>query len=238
MAGSATGTNVLSIDNFVANGTTTQSPPPSTPVVAQDTFSRTMTGGWGTADTGGEWTASVPTAITIAGGVATTVTSPGTAPTQYLKGVSETDVDVSVDFMAQQLASAPYAQTLVALRSTATSQYRAKVNLLPNGKIELALSKVSDGSEVALSTVQVSGVTYAPGQWLTIRASVSGTTSVKFTGTVWARGATEPPAQATATDVTSPLSGPGFIGVKAFMPGAATGTNTISFDNFTAKRLQ
>jgi len=59
---------------------------------ASDTFNRTVTGGWGTADTGGTWNAAGP-AYAVSPGLAT-MRADSTTPTNFLDTVSATDVEV------------------------------------------------------------------------------------------------------------------------------------------------
>ncbi len=90
-------------DNHSLTGSATHSVSPSTGALASDAFNRTVTGGLGTADTGGSWT-TIGTAsrLSVAPGASSfTVPTAGQDAAAYLPGVSttnaETDVTLTTD---------------------------------------------------------------------------------------------------------------------------------------------
>jgi hypothetical protein len=203
-------------------------------VVAQDSFSRSVTDGWGSADNGGAWTSSGPASwFSVGNSVGTIAMNSGVSSAQYLNSVAQTNLNVVVNIMVDKLAPAPYSQTAVHLRRTGNSGYSVNVDLLPTGGLQIGISKTVNNTETRLKTVSVPAVTYAPGSWLTLRAAVSGTTSTTITGTVWTRGTSEPAAQITAADTTAPLTTPGAIGLEAYQSSEQPGTNTLHLDNLT-----
>ena len=85
------------------------------------------------------------------------------------------------------------------------------------------LESVVGGTETALKTVVVPGVTYTPGMVLNVRLQVTGTSPTTLSSMVWANGTTQPATwQATTTDSTSILQVAGAVGLLAYLSGSAT----------------
>ena len=75
-------------------------PPADPALVASDAFGRTVSGGLGTADVGGAWTATAgATRLSVAPGVASlALPAAGNNTGSYLAGVSATSTDVRTSF--------------------------------------------------------------------------------------------------------------------------------------------
>jgi PKD repeat protein len=219
-------------DNRGATNQTTRTVTVSAAVIAADSFARTVSNGWGSADTGGAWTVGGTASSTFSvspgtGGMQ--VPAPGAQPTAYLNGVSAGDSDSSVDFTADKAQTGNSNFYLYfSARHAGTSQYRARVKQVGTGGIQLSLTKVVAGTETVLVTNTISGLTFTPGQYLRMRLRVSGTSSVTLSGKVWAAGSTEPTTwQATATDATNPL-GPGGPGLSFYLSTTATNAPVLA----------
>jgi PKD repeat protein len=212
--------------------------PPVVEVVASDTFDREVTGGLGTADTGGAWTV-------VTGGTRQSVT-PGVAELRldaagnntgsYLDGVSRTDANVLTTFSLSAMPTGNGTYVYVTGRRVGAGQeYRVRVRLLADGRVALAFSRLSGGTEAFPGgEVVVPGLTYTAGSGLNVRVQVSGTGSTVVAATAWLAGTAEPTAASmTRTDTTAELQVAGAVGLAAHRPSGTTVATAVRFTGFT-----
>src|SRR5699024_250422 len=90
-------------DDQGATGDVTKSVTVST-VVAADSFGRSTSSGWGTADTGGAWSVTgTSSRFSVGSGVGTvTDEAAGVGPTAYLNSVSQANINAVVDAAVSQ----------------------------------------------------------------------------------------------------------------------------------------
>ena len=242
-AGAGTYTVVLTVrDNLGATdsstGTVTVAPPPAT-VHAADSFTRTVSGGWGTADVGGAWSSPSPASLSVGGGVGDiTMATPGSGPSVFLTGVSSTDTDLTIATRTDKPATGGGVYLSVAGRRVpGAGDYRAKIRLESNAQVSLQLVRVAaNGTETALSPLTtVAGLTYNPTIGVRIRLRATGTSPTTLRARVWSGSATEPSTwQATTTDVTSALQVAGGVGLTSYLSGSATNAPVVArFDDLT-----
>ena len=138
-------------DNQGATGKVTHvvSPrPPANPSgvsFAGDAFGRTTTNGWGTADTGGAWTAmTTPSNMATTPGTATqTLTAAAASVGAYLGSVAVTDADVRTTISVDKLSAGNGDYVYVLGRRTAKNvEYRALVRILPTGAVRISITQV------------------------------------------------------------------------------------------------
>jgi hypothetical protein len=205
---------------------------------ASDTFSRSVSGGWGNADTGGAWSPSGPaTAFAVTGSAGTiTLPSAGAGYAAYLPAVSATNLTVAMDVKANKAATGGGTYYAVAARHTATGDYRAKVKIVPGGAVTLYLTRIVNGAETTLSSTAVSGLTAAATDNLRLALTVSGTSPTTVSGKVWKVGATQPATpQLTSSDSTAGLQAAGSVGVWSYLSGSTTNAPvTVTIDNLAA----
>ncbi|MTD12744.1 PKD domain-containing protein [Nakamurella sp. YIM 132087] len=243
----AAGTYQVSLtvtDDKGATNTVTKPVTVNAPVaapIALDTFGRTTANGLGSAETGGAWT--------VAGGNANFSVSSGTGkirmsaagagPSATLGAVSAANVDVKVDVSLDKAPTGGGIYMSLAARKTGTSEYRTTAKFLADGRVQLQLVKIVNGTSTTLQTVNVSGVTITPNSPVTIRLRTSGTSSVALSAKVWNTGGTEPAAwQASATDSANTIAAPGGIALYPYLSGSATsGAVVASVDNLRADAL-
>jgi PKD repeat protein len=243
----ATGTYSVSLtvtDNSGATNTATQNVVVSTVTTfASDTFNRTLSGGWGSADVGGAWS--------LAGGTTPFSVTPGTgkmaqaaagaAPGAFLKGLTLGDTDATVDVAMDQAATGGGEYLYLGARhtgsGTSAQDYRLQAKVTSTGVVQLSLLKVVATTTTTLKTVTLSGVTYSPNLILHLRFQVSGTSSVTLQGKLWT-GSTEPTAWTVAsTDASSPLPS-GAPGLWTTLSGSATTVPVnVSWSNFAVRNI-
>jgi len=230
-------------DNQGATGTVTN----SITVTAQggitpfatDSFGRTVASGWGTADAGGAWTITGGASnFSVGGGVGNiSLATAGLSAGSALTGVTSTDTEVRVGVALNnaQTGGGTYV-SVIGRRISSTSDYRVKLKYASTGVVTEVLESVVSGTETALKTVAVPGVTYTPGMVLNVRLQVTGTSPTTISSMVWANGTTQPTTwQATTTDSTSILQAAGAVGLLAYLSGSATNApETASFNTFWA----
>jgi hypothetical protein len=202
---------------------------------AEDSFTRTVTGGWGTAASGQSWTAAGGTLATdydVTGGVGRHV---GTSrnvfrSTSLPVQVADVDLTVTVAIPVMPTGDALYAFVLARTDPTVTSYYMARLTISTAGTTELSLRKRTPG-EALLATAAAS-MTHVAGQAYRVRLKVAGS---QLSAKAWRAQDTEPADwQVTATDTALP--GPGGIGLRSLVPTGNTNALpiAITWDNLTS----
>ncbi|GGC16493.1 LamG-like jellyroll fold domain-containing protein [Cellulomonas carbonis] len=224
-------------DDDGAVGTTTRqvtvdSPPPAG-VVATDTFSRTVTNGWGPAEVGGAWTTQGPAdRFSVSSGAGRIrVPSAGTGGGAVLGAVSATSATTTAVLSLDRLPAGGTAFVSVAGRRVGTAELRAKVRVAANGSLLLYLVRTASGAETTLASTAVPGVLTA-GEALTVRLELVGTSPTTLRATAWEAG-TAPPTtpQLTATDTATGLQQAGSVGVLVHLASSTTAVPlTVAFD--------
>lgn len=227
-------------DNGGATGTvshavtvSTSPPPPTGTVLAQDSFTRTVIGGLGSAETGGAWTIPVTASAYAVNGGAAKVTSPlGSNRKAYLNGVSSTDTEVRAAVTFTKPSTSSVYVGLVG-RRVGASEYGARVVVGSSGSVALQIQRNTD---TVLKSATVAGLTFASGNSLQFRVQVVGTSPTTIRAKVWKVGTTEPSTwQVSITDSTAGLQTAGSIGLYSYLSRTATPTpSVISYDNLWA----
>ena len=221
-----------------SNAVVTATPPP----IAADAFARTVSGGWGTADVGGPWTASNTTLAQVTGGRGTLRSATaGSGPTLSLNQVSSSSTDLRLLVAADKPSTGGgYYVSALGRRIASVGDYRGKIKVSPDGSVAVSIGRVnSAGAETTISSaVTVSGLTYAVGEQLVMRVQVDGTSPTTIRAKVWKQGAAEPATwQRTVTDATAGFQVAGAIGIQSYLSSSATNAPlVISVDDLTAGR--
>ncbi|WP_182113257.1 MULTISPECIES: PKD domain-containing protein [unclassified Actinotalea] len=205
---------------------------------AADAFGRTLPSGWGTADVGGAWSlVGAASAFSVADGVGRmTVPRGGAGVTAVLAGAPSDDADVTARVATTTVANGAGAFFSLIGRRVGANDYRAKVKIAPNGVVTLYLNRVT-GAETTLASLAVApGVSYAAGDALRMRVTVSGTSPSTLQAKVWEDGQPEPADwQLTATDETAALQTAGGVGAMAYLATSTTNAPvTFTVDDLRA----
>lgn len=213
--------------------------------LATDTFSRTVVGGWGSAEVGGAYTLGGSAASSFAvngqSGRMVLLTN-GAGPTATLRSVSSSGIDLSTAVQVDKAATGSGIYVYVIGRFVpGVGQYFAKVRLVPGGAVSLALGKrnASFVESAILPAVQVPGLTAVPGASLRVRVQVTGTNPTTIRARVWKASAAEPSTWTRiAQDSAAGLQVAGSVGVSSFLSGSATNAPVVvSVDSLSASSI-
>ncbi|NAZ81401.1 PKD domain-containing protein, partial [Kineococcus sp. R8] len=233
-------------DDDGATGTVTRdvtvtAAPAGPVVVARDTFARTVTGGWGTAETGGPWSVTGGAAnFSVAGGVGRVQTATaGATSTALLNGAASDDTDLRFSFALDKATTGGGVFfTAIGRRVDASTDYRSTTKVLSDGRVNLSVVRRTGGTETSLQAVTVAGLTAAPAARLQVRVQVRGTGTTTVRAKVWLDGTAEPTAwQVSRTDTTAALQAAGSTGFSMYLSGSATNAPLVaSLDDVVVQR--
>ncbi|MEP6842228.1 MAG: PKD domain-containing protein, partial [Pseudolysinimonas sp.] len=224
-------------DNGGLTGTITQpvvvtSPVPSTQV-AKDDFGRSVSGGWGSADSGGTYSvvAGAASAASVTSGTGVLTLTPGNTRNMMLTTAKAQDTVTSVVFSLDAAPStgSAYAGVIARQMTNPNDNYTTRVWLNSNGSIWLVIQH----GGTALQSIQLPGITRAAGDSFNLKVSVTGTSPTTITAKVWRVGTSEPvAAQLTVTDSSAALQASGYVGLHAARSGSSTSTAVIGFSSY------
>jgi len=212
--------------NSVSHAVSTVNPLTPTPF-ATDTFSRTVTSGWSSANLGGAWT-TVGTAAnaSVASGAGTlALPAAGNQVAEYLGAATRSSTDLTVQVTPDKVGTGGgtfvYA---VGRRVSLNNEYRARVRFASGSKIGISIAALKgSATEVALASEVVLPGTFAAGSAMNVRFEVFGTNPTTLRLKVWAAGTSEPTAwQLSASDSTAALQSAGTIGITSYLSGTST----------------
>ena len=200
---------------------------PTTGVLVDDQFSRTVTSGLGTAPTGGPWTVRGSTAdYAVASGVGTMRVAAGTSRLAALNEVSATATDTRLTFgLDKRPTGTGLYHSLNGRSVDGSGAYRAKTRVTSTGAVTLELARLTaTGSEVNLQpAATVSGLSYAAGDLLNVRMQTTGTAPTTIRAKVWKVGTPEPTSWLrSVTDSTAELQTAGAVAITPYLSGSAT----------------
>ena len=208
---------------------------PAPVALVSDAFSRTVTNGFGAADTGGNWTiAGGNTNFSVNGGTGKIrIPTAGSTLTAALGQVTSADVDITLQMALDKPATGGGLYASVSARKVGNTEYRVSPRFTNTGGIQVQLIKVVNGTGTVLQTTTLNSFGYVAGEQVSLRFKVVGSSSVSLQSKVWKSSTTEPTAwQTTATDATAPLTTAGTLQLIAYMSGSSTNAPVVvSYDN-------
>ncbi|GGV13547.1 hypothetical protein [Streptomyces spectabilis] len=196
-----------------------------------DSYTRTVSNGWGTASSGLVWAtaggAASERSVDGARGVVTLPSSVSSIRFQHLvPGVQ--DCEVRCRMQAGQVSTGASIVPAVLLRYVNTSTYyRARLHFAVGGEVFLSVTR--DTTQVG-GTPQLSGVTYTPSDEFELRVRLEGH---RILMRAWKVGAAEPSEWQHDVTITSNTIAEGAVGLSC--SGFAGNTNTsplVRFDAF------
>jgi hypothetical protein len=205
-----------------------------------DQFSRTLSDSWGSAPMGGTYTTEGSTAdFDVNGAAGTMRVARGAMRAAYLPAVAALDVDTTFRARMDKVPTggSSFAYFVARRPKGSTDEYRLKVRVAPTGVVYVQATKVVVNKEVGLATEVNTGVKYAAGGDLWVRAQVVGTSPVTLGVKVWSSGEAEPSAwHYSFSDLSSALTGAGGAGLRAYVSQSTTnGPILFTFDDWTVR---
>jgi PKD repeat protein len=234
-------------DNLGATGTTTKQVTVSQPTgpvdFATDTFNRTVSNGWGTADLGGNWTTSGTAANFSVTPQTGNIVLPAAGNTRsvYLGSTTRTDTDYRFTLSLDKVPTGSGAYLDVVGRRVGTNtEYRARLVMASTGRITVQLTALKGTSTpvaIASAVTLPTTITYGANTQLNVRMQVTGTNPTTLRLKVWPTTQTEPTAwQTTGTDTYAALQAAGAVGLTAYLSSSVTNVPvTVRLSNLSAR---
>lgn len=195
-----------------------------------DAFGRTVSGGWGSADSGQAWSVSGGTTGTdysVGSGVGvhtlTTVTTTRRSffDSEFADFDFQIDVTTSATPTGGSLYGGPTGRYI-----DSSNQYWARLEFDTTAAITLTLRKIIAGSETVLGT-EVLGFTHTAGTFITVRFQARGST---FRAKAWPTGGAEPDWLLTVSD--NSITDTDFLGTRSFAASTSSLVNPqVQYDN-------
>lgn len=208
-------------------------------IIVEDTFTRSTSNGWGTADTGG--------AYTILGGTASNFSVNGSSASisqpigNQTITISPTALDTEMVFRFQldKLPTGGNVWITTIMRRNGNNEYRPRMTIGANGAISLQTIKnvggtTSQVNNFSANTAINSGNPLIPNTWYYFKARVTGTNPTTIQSRVWQDGSAEPGTWTfEQQDSEAVLQNSGFTGVRTDTQGAVTNPPVVmSFDDY------
>ena len=209
--------------------------------LAADSFGRTVSGGWGSADVGGAWTvAGGASAFSVDGARGLVRLGAGSGPAAYLNAVASTDTDLRMTLSTDRsVAVGTLYASLIGRRVVGSGEYRVKVMVAPSGSVNLMLRRTTgSGAEAYVGPgVTVPGVVFGPTSAVALRLQVTGVNPTVLRAKAWAAGGVEPVAWVvTGTDAEPSLQRAGGVGIAPYLTSTATNAPvTLGLDDLRAQ---
>ena len=203
-----------------------------------DSFERSVNGGWGKANTGGEWKTTWNAAAFSVDGTSGRIAMAGPRSSASIVSdqIKSTSTDAVVDFSLDAVPSGNGAFISYAARTTKAGQYQATVRIGSAGNPVVTVSRVVKGRETALGTY-VLPQPYTAGQPLHLRMVVDGAESTNIQTKFWAGDAEPAEWGVEVVDNDKTLNEAGTVGLTTYMSGSAgPETVTLSVDKVTIKQ--
>lgn len=207
-------------------------PPASTVTAATDSFSRSVSGGWGSADKGGAW--SIPAGsgqFSVAGGTGQIKLKAGDGFKATLGSVSSTSTDSTVRLSLDRAPNGDGQFVSIIGRDRGSSNYEAKVRVTGTGQVTVWLARTVNGSSSVIEHTTPS-MTLSAGGTLALRLQVTGTSPTTVRAKVWKDGSAEPSGwTVSGSDGSSALQQAGSVGLWSYASSNMTnGPISVRFD--------
>ena len=203
-----------------------------------DSFERSVNGGWGKAKAGGEWKTTWNAAAFSADGTSGRIAMAGPRSSASIISdpIKSTSTDAVVDFSLDAVPSGNGAFISYAARTTKAGQYQATVRIGSAGNPMITVSRVVKGRETSLGSYVLTQP-YTAGQPLHLRMVVDGAESTNIQTKLWA-GDSEPAEWGIeVVDNDKTLNEAGTVGLTTYMSGSAgPETVTLAVDKVTIKQ--
>lgn len=199
---------------------------------ASDQFERTVSSGWGAADKGGTWSIQGGSAsvTSVSSGVANINNAPGGTRELSLNSISLRDTLTKVTYSVSAGPSTGNIYAGIGARYSGQGSYRAAAWHRTDGSMWLVIQRAG----TSIASLPLSGYSWSAGSSFQLATEVSGSSPTTIKAKIWAAGTAEPAGwQLQATDSASSLQAAGAPSLYGYRSGSSTGTNVLSFDDYT-----
>lgn len=203
----------------------------------EDSFDRTVTNGFGTADTGGLWSVvGTKSNFSVSNGFGSIVLPAAGASREAYVGPAVTSGWAGATVAPAHLPTGgPLFVSLTMRRIAVGTAYAGRVTCAPDGRVTLALTRTVGGTLSVLASTAVSGLPCGPGSPLQIGVHATGTAPTYLSASVESADGSQPGhAELSLRDPAPELQFPGAVGVAAKLGSPATGATTVLLDRIYA----
>jgi len=210
---------------------------PASAATTTDSFSRSTTGGWGTAESGGAYSVygAAASAFSVDGSRARiTGIRAGSSAGVVLGGTAMRDGTAGATVALVGSSPLGLYQAVEIRRQADGTAYRGKVELGRSGAVRVSLSRTAaDGASAALGSVVTAGTAKA-GTAVHVRVRATGTAPVALAVKAWVVGTAEPGWQVTASDgASSRITAAGATGLWSYASGSNATATTVAYDDLS-----
>ncbi len=199
-------------------------------VTATDSFNRSVSSGWGAADSGGTWIAAGGQTL-VNGSSGNLVIKNGQGFSNSLSGFSSRTSDTQIAFSMNKLPVAGDMYMYITPRQAGKNEYRLKVKVSPNGAVRFDAVRIVNGAETLLQSA-AGGFTAKASGTINVKVSLKGLDKTTLSAVVWPSGSPLPANQLTVTDTTAALQTTGTVALGGYLSGSATNAPiTVRYDN-------
>ncbi|MFJ6667407.1 hypothetical protein [Streptomyces sp. NPDC091383] len=200
--------------------------------ILDDTFTRAVTGGWGTSDSGLTWstTGGNTSDYSVGSGSGAHLLPAANVPHYSYLSTTIVDFDLYVSVTADQLATGDILSGgLTARFVNINNLYAAQVQFTTANRVALAVIKRVNSVETTLGSYTMPGVTFVAGTFYRMRFKVKGTS---LRAKIWLATDVEPPSWNLST-LDADLSTSPFLALRSVSGAACTNVNpSIKYDDF------
>jgi len=200
-------------------------------LAAGDAFERTASGGWGTADIGGDWsvTGGSTSTASVADGAGVLTLAAGSGRSMVL---GDTELQSGDSSMTYTLTGSPQTGALyVGLESRfdGSSAYRSTAWHRADGTVWLLVQRRG----AVIGVMPLAGSSWSAGDRFHLRTEISGSDGTTVRVKLWAEGSTEPSGwQLETTDApAAALTAAGSPGVYVYRAGSGSGQAPVHVDD-------
>ncbi|MFC8302316.1 family 16 glycosylhydrolase [Specibacter sp. NPDC057265] len=203
-----------------------------------DSMSRTVSNSWGTASNTVKYSGAT-SALAVSGGTAKlSLDRPGKSVTTEAV-VKSTDAEASYQVSVDKLpTSGSGVYSSLHLRHSGTGFYRTTLQVTPQGKSYLEISRSNKGKITVLKKTALP-LTIKSGQKVNVELRATGTSAVNLQAKVWPTGTTEPAAAALSFDdkTAAKISTAGNVAVSGYLSGGSQ-ASTLRYDDLKLSSLK
>lgn len=184
-----------------------------------DTFSRTVSNGWGSTPQGQAYTVSGGSTSDFSVGSnrgAIKLSTVNNRLARLALGLTNVEGTMRTALTVVPTANYAFAGAAARIQSTGSDYYYFRLKHTSAGNVTLTIQKIISGSQTTLSPEVTVGTGYTAGAYFRLRFSAAGTNPTHLRAKAWREADPEPPLwQVEITDSTANLQAGGGAGVRA-----------------------